>query len=53
MSDSSDPGFVDSSGVTSGSVSDKPTKDTSPVTIIKPDSGPSETTAKFPSQVPN
>ena len=48
---SSAPGFVDSSGDPSGSTSDKPTRDTSPVTTIKIDSVPSETPTKYIYQV--
>ena len=48
----SSPVFVDSSGYPSGNPSDKPTKNTSPVTIIKPTSVPNRTKTKYTSYVP-
>ena len=46
------PGFGESSGYPSVSQNDNPTKYLSPVPIIKPTSGTSETTTKDPSHVP-
>ena len=51
VSGSSAPGFGDSSGNPSGISSDKTTKDPSPVSIIKSDSVPSETSTKYPYHV--
>ena len=47
-----DPGFGDSSGDPSGSPSDNTTKDTYPVTIIKPANESSETPTKYPYHAP-
>ena len=50
---SSDPGFGDSSGYPSGSYSDKPTKDPSPLPIIKPASVAIKTPTNDSSHVSN
>ena len=47
------PGFGDSNGDPSGIICDNPTIYTSPVPIIKPSSGPSETPTRDPSHVSN
>ena len=45
-------GFGDSNGGPSVITSDKPTKDPSPVLIIKPGIKPGENPTKYPSHVP-